>query len=160
MDLSWLPPIAAAVASAATLATILRLVVADRHPLRLVERLGAVASDISDNHVRGLVTDFRDERLVSWVLTRRAPRERRLQVVAYILQVIGVVLFVAWAVGQASAPTSALHWVAYIGGLTGLSTAEAIRRVRMDRRRDWMSQERQWRQLQQPVPASRVTSPR
>lgn len=158
MDLGSLQPVAAVLASGAALATLLRLVLQDRHPLSLIERLSRVASQVEDNAVRTLVADYRDERITEWVLQRRAPLEPARRFVGRLLQVTGLLLLGGWALGQLLQPDEAVHWVAYGLGLGALVLAEVTRQIRRERRRRWMKQEREWRHLPTREPAGPVSS--
>lgn len=156
MDLGDLQPFATALAGGAAIITIVVGLMKERHPLSLVERLTSVASNVRDGEARRVIEDYRDARVVSWVLAQRAPQERGLLNLGRWLRGGAVLFLVLWAVSSTLDRTNLWVWVLY-GVAIGLAVVSGVPlRRRLTLQDDWVRQEREWRSLPPVSPSKRV----
>ena len=145
-------------AGTAAAAAIVLSVVRDRHPLTLIERLTAIARDVSSTEVRALVEEERDRRMVRFVLLQQAPPERRLRGLGILLRVIAVVALLAWLTVALIEPNALWNWAVYAVALVSIGVAHFFESQREEHRTNWIEQERQWRRLPAAAASSRVNS--
>ena len=159
MTWSDLQPLATSLAGIAAIAVFVATVLRERHPLAVVERLGAVAATVEDPASRRLLQDYRDERAVQWVLLMRAPRGRLWLIAGRALRASAVSSFIVWGAGRLADPSA--YWVWWFYGLTivlGVAANMAYER-RNTIRSKWIEQEATWRSLVLPDPASPAGKP-
>lgn len=152
----WAQPLATALAGAAAIATVTWTVSRDRHPLAMVERLTAVAVSVRSEAVRQLIEDERDQQATRWVLARRAPAETSARAVGIALFCLGALCLLTWVAGAFVDRWAAWAWISYGAGLLLMFASRTVTGIRVNRRKKWMDQERDWRNLPVDVQAQRV----
>lgn len=142
-----LEPVASLLAGIGAIAALGLSLATDRHPLRLVERLTAVAPEIRDENTRKLVEDYRDERVASLILLRRAPAFRGFQWWTWALWLLGTVCLAFWLLTAIARSELVIGWLFYFAAVLAFLVGRLLFEARKSRREKWISQELVWRNM-------------
>lgn len=156
--MTWgdLQPFATALAGCAAVAAFVLTVLRERHPLTAIERLTSVADKIGPGAARRVVEDYRDERIIRWVLEQRAPADVALRWLGTWLRISASFAFFLWLFGVILVPSNAWIWLAYGLAIALFIGGNAVLSWRRNRRQSWMDQELLWRGIALPAKSTGV----
>lgn len=156
--MTWgdLQPFATALAGCAAVAAFVLTLIRERHPLTAIERLTAVADKIGPGAARRVVEDYRDERIVRWVLEQRAPSDTALRWTGTWLRISASFAFFIWLVGVVFLRPDGWIWLPYGLGIALFIGGNAVLSWRQSRRRSWIDQELLWRGIALPAKSTVV----